>query len=297
MKNLRCFFLSLLAATSVVAQAETETESVRRGFISTRPPCTADIDGTVFVNYAGGESRCRDGAWNDLGPTPQTPNGESISISVSPGKDAQRIEEAIPSGLYDSREDSVIVLVKGDDNLVAEKIEKGTSIFGVVGTLEVPSPPEGDSFSISATPGKDAQRIEVAIPSGLYDSEEDSVIVSVAGDINLVGGNIAAGKTIFDVEGTLVAPTTPVDLTGDQLYLEIVNIHRTPSTRLKRKANAGNVGGRALCGVHANGLLVSYTSTFTSGDANTLSESDDLLSALVGGGGGYSVFDGIRCKN
>ena len=157
----------------------------------------------------------------------------------------------------------------------------------------------GASFSAPlVNPMKAAQRLPVAIPSGTYDSTEDSVIVSVAGDDDLVPEKIADDTIIFDVEGTLVAAATTAShqLTGDKLKLQIVNIHRTPETRLSRKAKASNIGARTLCAAHDKGLLSSYPSEYTAGSANTLTVSSGVMSALVGGGGGYTVFTVVNCK-
>lgn len=102
-----------------------------------------------------------------------TPDGSVIEVTSSPDK-------------YGLRK----VTVAGDANLVAENIKAGESIYGVTGTYETPTEEK------SATPGTQEQEITPA--AGKHLSK-----VTVAGDADLIAGNIKKDVNIFGVVGTM----------------------------------------------------------------------------------------------
>ena len=115
-------------------------------------------------------------------------------------------------------------IIDGDADLIAENIKKDVDIFGVVGTLEAGTAATGTAtvgqvlsgatFSnetaagltgtmpnrgaVNVTPGTSAQTIAEGYHSGAG---------SVAGDADLVAGNIKAGANIFGVAGNVIQST------------------------------------------------------------------------------------------
>lgn len=102
-----------------------------------------------------------------------TPDGSVIEVTPSSDK-------------YGLRK----VTVAGDANLVVENIKAGESIYGVTGTYETPTEEK------SVTPGMQEQEITPA--AGKHLSK-----VTVAGDADLVAGNIKKDVNIFGVVGTM----------------------------------------------------------------------------------------------
>lgn len=112
------------------------------------------------------------------------------------------------------------IRVAGDSDLVASNIKKDVEIFGVTGSYEPPNPDpvtisfDGSTATITATDGiTSANRTlntqaaktvtpgtqdQVAVYSGRYMTGN----VTVAGDADLVAGNIKQGVNIFGVTGT-----------------------------------------------------------------------------------------------
>lgn len=102
-----------------------------------------------------------------------TPDGSVIEVTPSSDK-------------YGLRK----VTVAGDPDLVAENIKAGESIYGVTGTYETQTEEK------SVTPGTQEQEITPA--AGKHLSK-----VTVAGDADLVAGNIKKDVNIFGVVGTM----------------------------------------------------------------------------------------------
>lgn len=115
-----------------------------------------------------------------LEPVNVTPNGREIVV-----KPNERID-----GFSQ-------VTVEGDKNLKPENIVSGVTIYGVTGTRE-------DEGAV-LTP-------ITVVPTGTdfteYPRFDGFSEVTVAGDINLEPQNIAAGVTIYGVEGTLLPGAT-----------------------------------------------------------------------------------------
>ena len=130
------------------------------------------------------------------------------AVSITPGTAAQTISAGYHNGSGS---------VGGDANLVAGNIKSGATIFGVNGTASQASGTaaaadvlSGTTFSngsatgingamanngaVSITPGTAAQTILAGYHNGSG---------SIAGDANLVAGNIKNGVTLFGVTGTL----------------------------------------------------------------------------------------------
>ncbi|MCP4696550.1 MAG: DUF1566 domain-containing protein [Gammaproteobacteria bacterium] len=127
--------------------------------------------------------------------------------SITPGTEIQKITQGYHNGSGQ---------VAGDENLVPGNIKAGMTLFGVTGsvteatgTAAASNVLSGQTFSNasgagiagtminadaqSITPGTDAQ----AITQGYHNGSG-----KVAGDANLVAGNIKSGVTIFGVSGT-----------------------------------------------------------------------------------------------
>lgn len=119
----------------------------------------------------------------------------------------------IPAAVYNGG----TTVTASDSNLQPGNIKSGVSIFGVSGTASVPSGTasaadvlSGKTFSnnggsgisgsmanngaVNITPGASAQ----SIPAGYHNGAG-----SVAGDGNLIAGNIRSGVTIFGVSGSM----------------------------------------------------------------------------------------------
>ena len=92
------------------------------------------------------------------------------------------------------------VTVNGDANLISSNIKDGTQIFGVTGNYVTPT----NYQSKQVTPI--AAGLNVTADAG-YDALSS---VSIAGDQNLIAGNVKKDVTIFDVTGTYEA--TPRNL-------------------------------------------------------------------------------------
>lgn len=137
--------------------------------------------------------------------------------------------QTISSGLYLTGTQTI----KGDANLKAANIKKGTSIFGVSGTCNEGINPSG-SLSITTNGTHDVTSVasavvNVPIPSGYVKPSGNKSITSTAStdvtnyataqvsDANLVAANIKKGKTILGVEGTCnegINPSGNINITG-----------------------------------------------------------------------------------
>ncbi|MBU1106177.1 MAG: hypothetical protein KKB51_05865, partial [Candidatus Riflebacteria bacterium] len=155
--------------------------------------------------------------------------------------------------------------VVGDANLVPEKIADGVAIFGVTGTAKVAT---GDATAAEVLTGKTFSNAGAVNVSGtmanvgaqnVTPATADQAITQgyhngtgkVAGDANLVTGNIKAGTTIFGVTGkTEVVDTTSGDavagelLSGKKAWVDGTEVTGTLETKTLSAANdtvaAGN---------------------------------------------------------
>lgn len=137
------------------------------------------------------------------------------TLDVSPSTTSQTINP--PTG-YDGFSQ---VIVAGDTDLVASNIKKGVSIFNVTGTYESEPSLQNKSVTPSA-------KNQVIVPDTNYDGLAQ---VTVAGDADLVAGNIKKGVEIFGVTGsyeatggptlpTLTNPGTADDLAEDKQFID-----------------------------------------------------------------------------
>lgn len=150
------------------------------------------------------------GAWGTKTGT-MVNNG---AVTINPGKVAQPVAAGYHNGSG---------TVTGDANLVAENIKSGAAIFGVNGSViqatgnaAAGNVLTGTTFSnataaglagampnngaVNITPGATSQPIPAGYHNGLG---------TVAGDANLVAGNIMSGTVIFGVTGTLPPSALP----------------------------------------------------------------------------------------
>lgn len=117
------------------------------------------------------------------------------SKTVTPGASAQTVR---PDSGYDGLSQ---VTVNGDTDLVASNIKSGVNIFGVTGNYSGTSTsPKMQTKTV--TPGASAQDVT---PDSGYDGLSK---VTVAGDADLIPGNIKSGVNIFGVTGSLVTGGT-----------------------------------------------------------------------------------------
>ena len=164
------------------------------------------------------------------------------------------IKLTAPTGFYDG-DDTVTAteaeVVALDTDLMAGNIASGKDIFGVTGTAVVATGDAtaaqvltGTTFSNASgaglsgsmanvgqqdiTPGASAQ----TITQGYHDGTG-----TVAGDADLVGGNIASGKDIFGVTGTAVVAT------GDATAAQVLT-----GTTFSNASGAGLSGSMANVG-------------------------------------------------
>ena len=96
------------------------------------------------------------------------------------------------------------VKVIGEDNLAAENIKYGVTVFNVVGTYQGAG---GKTHELTVTPtGKDFSEYPYSGFDGINK-------VNVMGDENLAPENVRSGVTIYGVEGEYETPTTDIVVT------------------------------------------------------------------------------------
>ena len=146
------------------------------------------------------------------------------AINITPGMTAQTIPQGYTSG----------GTVAGDSNLITGNIKAGATVFGVAGKSSVVDTADGtttadkilntytgyvngakvtgtmaNNGAVTITPGGTAK----TIPPGYHNGAG-----TVATDVNLVTGNIIAGKTIFGVAGKAsVVETSSATATAGQM--------------------------------------------------------------------------------
>ncbi len=109
------------------------------------------------------------------------------------------------------------VIVEGDSNLSAENIKQGVSIFGVTGTLEGSA---GEGGGIGSLQSKNviptAEGVTVTADEGYSGLSE----VIVAGDENLIAGNVRAGVEIFGVTGVMAGGGSNIMNVGSEVTVQ-----------------------------------------------------------------------------
>jgi hypothetical protein len=201
--------ISVPAAFQEPAAGPTAGTGKTLGEIAAKLPVADNSNGATTADVASGKTFWglrTDGTWGV-----KTGNA-STGGNVTGGNGALTV--AIPDAVYSGSKTVTAV----DSNLQPSNIKSGVTIFGVSGTASTASGTaaaadvlSGKTFSnasatgvagsmsnngaVSITPGTTAQ----TIPAGYHNGAG-----SVAGDGNLVAGNIRSGTTIFGVTGSLL---------------------------------------------------------------------------------------------
>lgn len=135
---------------------------------------------------------------------------KKTGVSITPGT----ANQAIPKGIYDTGGGNVL----GDPDLISANIKAGINIFGVAGNSNVVDTSGGDATAAQILSGKKAY-VDGALVTGTIPSKGAATITpgtanqtiaagqylsgiqTIAGDTDLVAGNIKSGINIFNVLG------------------------------------------------------------------------------------------------
>lgn len=155
------------------------------------------------------------------------------------------LEEEITPGTIDKVLESGTLIdgnitIKGDTNLAAGNIKTGSSIFGVNGTFTSDATATSDKILKDETAYVKGVKVTGTIPSqqggivtpgttaktavaaGTYAAGD----VKVAGDTNLVSGNIKSGSAIFGVRGNkYVVDTEDTGIVSPDIIVEGVSVY------------------------------------------------------------------------
>lgn len=200
------------------------------------------------------------------------------AINITPGTTAQAIPQGYTSG----------GAVAGDSNLITGNIKAGATIFGVAGKSSVVDTADGtttadkilntytgyvngakvtgtmaNNGAVTITPGATAKPIPVGYHNGAG---------TVATDVNLVTGNIMAGKTIFGVAGKAsVVDTSSANATATQIL-------------------SGYTG-------YVNGAKLTGTMPYITGDANAHYNANNVTAGVYSGDGVNYAYLGVPSGN
>lgn len=200
------------------------------------------------------------------------------AINITPGTTAQTIPQGYTSG----------GTVAGDSDLIAGNIKAGVNIFGVTGSNGVVDTADGtatadkilntytgyvngakvtgtmaNNGAVTITPGATAK----TIPPGYHNGSG-----TVATDVNLVTGNILAGKTIFGVTGKAsVVDTSSANATASQIL-------------------SGYTG-------YVNGSKLTGSMPYITGDANAHYNANNVTAGVYSGDGVNYAYLGVPSGN
>ena len=167
-------------------------------------------------------------------------NIDNINIGLS----AYPEEEIVPGTMDVVLESSCFlngdITIKGDTNLTSGNIKSGSSIFGVNGTFTSDATATSDKILKDETAYVKGQKVTGTIPSQQGSTVTPGTItttavaagtyvagdVKVAGDPNLISGNIKRGSTIFGVRGNkYVVDTEDAGMVSPDTIVEGVSVY------------------------------------------------------------------------
>ena len=237
---------------------------------------------------------------------------KKASATITPGT----ADQTISSGQYLSGAQTI----KGDENLVAENIKSGVSIFGVTGTLETGGTGTDTSDATASASdilsGKTAyvkgtkvtgtisKKAAATITPGTADQtiaagQYLSGAQTIEGDGNLSAGNIKKGVSIFGVSGTLEMGTDTSDATataGDILYGETAYVNGEKVT-----GTIQSIGARTITpSVNDKEIQAGYYlkgNQTIKGDANLLADNIKKGVSIFGVAGTYAGSGGSGSGN
>ncbi|MDW5300762.1 MAG: hypothetical protein SA378_11610 [Sedimentibacter sp.] len=242
-------------------------------------------------------------------------SAKKTGVSITPGS----VNQEIPKGIYDTGGGVVL----GDPDLISANIKAGANIFGVAGNSNVVDTSAGDATATQILSGKKAY-VDGALVTGTIPSKGAATITpgtanqtiaagqylsgiqTIAGDVDLVAGNIKSGANIFGVAGIFDRAFTYETLTNGTSWTVPSGVNRiwvwmcgggAGGNKGGSSSNIGGAGG-------ASGQPTFFTQAVTAGQVLPYSigagsagrSTVDTTSGGKATAGGDTVFNGVTAK-